>query len=186
MSYYDHFDRQTNNGRVFDTDLSKVPGFPMKHLTATEITERENWRNKMLGIYAHYVANDAPQMKVTTTELLLQQRVMVPNLSSSYVSCSRSQFKEARKGRRYPNIISEWAGFEELVNAFQPEHRDIDQDYSDIFELSTSFTDTDSSITLSDEKEEEGYMHLVLKKSLLKAGLVVKFRTVEESESRMV
>jgi hypothetical protein len=45
--------------------------------------------------------------KVTTTELLLQQRVMVPNLGSVLVS-SRPQLNEARRGRRYPQTISEW------------------------------------------------------------------------------
>jgi len=91
--YYNLFDEETNNGRVFDTNLNDLVDLPVKHLTPTEVVERTNWRNKMERIYAHYADIDSPQ--VSTTELLLQQRVMVPNLGSVSVS-SRSQLKEAR------------------------------------------------------------------------------------------
>jgi hypothetical protein len=165
MNYYDLYDHETNNGRVFDTNLNELGDLPVKHLTATEVDERNNWRNKMERIYAHYDDNDTgPAPQVTTTELLLQQRVMVPNLGSVSVS-SRSQFKEARRGRRYPQTISAWVDFKQLVEAFQPKHFDI-------FQFSMTITDPSPLMTLSDEKEEEGYMLFVLKKSLMMAGLL--------------
>jgi hypothetical protein len=105
MDYYAHFDNETNNGRVFDANLNELVDLPVKHLTAKEVEERKNWRNKMEPIYNYYDEIESPP-KVTTTELLLQQRVMVPNLGSVSVS-SRSQIKEARRGRRYPQTISE-------------------------------------------------------------------------------
>jgi hypothetical protein len=169
MNYYEHFDSETNHGRVFDTNLNEMLDLPVRHLTGTEVAERENWRNKMPGIYAHYDDLDSPQ--VSTTELLLQQRVMVPNLGSTSVS-SRSQFKEARRGRRYPPHIFEWDGFKALVDAFQPEHKVLRPKHSDIFQFSSSITN--EIMALSDEKEEEGYLLLVLKKSLMMAGLLGK------------
>lgn len=169
MSYYDYFDNESNGGRVFDADLSVLTDLPVYHLTPVEKTERETWRNKMLGIYDHYENVDPPQ--VTTTELLLQQRVMVPNLGTSSVS-SRSQFNEARRGRRYPATISEWHGFLEQVKAFRPNHKVLKPNRSDIFTF--SMIDTSPHISLSDEKEEEGYLLLVLKKSLMTAGLLGK------------
>jgi hypothetical protein len=68
--YYNLFDEETNNGRVFDTNLNDLVDLPVKHLTPTEVVERTNWRNKMERIYAHYADIDSPQ--VSTTELLLQ------------------------------------------------------------------------------------------------------------------
>jgi hypothetical protein len=166
--YYAHFDNETNNGKVFDTTLNESMDLPVQHLIAKELEERENWRNKMEPIYNHYDEIESPP-KVTTTELLLQQRVMVPNLGSVSVS-SRSQFKEARRGRRYPQTISEWSGFKQRVSAFHPEHKVLKPKYSDIFQL--SMFDTSPVNSLSDEKEEEGYMLGVLKKSLMMAGLL--------------
>jgi hypothetical protein len=121
MDCYAHFDNETNNGRVFDTKLNELVDLPVKHLTAMEVEERKNWRNKMEPIYNYYDEIESPP-KVTTTELLLQQRVMVPNLGSASVS-SRSQIKEARRGRRYPQTISEWSGFKQCVSAFHQEHK---------------------------------------------------------------
>jgi hypothetical protein len=169
MDYYAHFDNETNNGRVFDTNLNELVDLPVKHLTATEVYERKKWRNKMERIYAHYDEIESPQ--VTTTELLLQQRVMVPNLGSVSVS-SRSQLEEARRGQRYPQTISEWCGFKQHVSAFRPEHNVLRPKYSDIFQL--SMFDTSSVISISNEKEEAGYMLSVLKKSLMTAGLLGK------------
>ena len=167
MSYYDFFDDQTNNGRVFDTDLSELDELPVKHLTAAEVTERKHWREAMQRIYDHYDDMDSP--RVSTTELLLQQRVMVPNLGSMSVS-SRSQFKEARRGRRYPPTISAWDGFKQRVEAFQPQHKELRPKYSDIFQL--SMFDTSPKMMLCEEKDEEGYMLSVLRKSLMTAGLM--------------
>jgi len=49
---------------------------------------------------------------------------MVPNLGSVSVS-SCSQLKEARRGRRYPQTISKWDDFKQLVKAFEPELKDL-------------------------------------------------------------
>jgi hypothetical protein len=94
---------------------------------------------------------------------------MVPNLGTASVS-SRSQLKEARRGRRYPPKISKWDGFKQLVGAFQPEHKTLKPMYYEYFV--GSFFDTSPQFSLSDEKEEEAYMLSVLKKSLVKAGLL--------------
>ena len=83
MNYYDFFDQETNNGRVFDTDLTELEILPVKHLTASEVAERENWREKMERVYRHYDEIVSPG--VSTTEM--QQRVMVPYLGSVSV-CS--------------------------------------------------------------------------------------------------
>ena len=152
---------------MFDTDLSGLDELPVKHLTATEVTERKNWRETMQRIYDHYDEMDSP--RVSTTELLLQQRVMVPNIGSVSVS-SRSQFKEARRGRRYPPTISAWGDFKQRVEAFQPQHKDLRPKYSDIFQL--SMFDTSPKMMLCEEKDEEGYMLSVLRKSLMTAGLM--------------
>jgi hypothetical protein len=90
-NYYAFFDAETNNGKVFDTNLNELMDLPVKHLTPTEVEERNNWRNTMERIYNHYDdIDDSLKTQVSTTELLLQQRVLVPNLGSVSVS-SRSQ-----------------------------------------------------------------------------------------------
>lgn len=167
MSYYDHFDNETNGGRVFDTDLRALADLPERSLTPVEKTERENWSRKYLTILDHYDDVDPPQ--VGTTELLLQQRVMVPNLGAASVS-SRSQLKEARQGRRYPTTISEWTGFLERVTAFQPKHNVLNPKRSDIFAFSLG--QTTPPIALCNENEEQTHLLLVLKKSLMLAGLI--------------
>jgi len=166
MRYYNYFDEATNHGRVFDTDLSSIEDLPTQ-LTPVEIAERDDWRNKMPEVYAYYEDIDPPQ--VTTTELLLQQRVMVPNLGSASIS-SRSQLKESRRGRRYPETVNAWKEFHQLVEAFQPVHRALRPRVSDIFQFSSSITN--EKMSLSDEKAEENYMLLVLKKSLMMADLM--------------
>jgi hypothetical protein len=58
------------------------------------------------------------------------------------------------------------------VEAFQPKHKVLKPKYSDIFQLSMFDTNPSPIMTLSDEKEEEAYTVLVLKKSLVLAGLL--------------
>jgi len=172
MAFYEFFDNHTNRGRVFDVDLSTFDDLPVKHLTPAEIEERDSWRKTMQTIYDHYDSETSPL--VTTTDLLLQQRVMIPNLASVSVS-SRSQLKEARRGRRYAPTISEWDEFHQLAAAYAPEPKILKPKYSDIFQL--SMFDSSPLISLSDEKEEEGYMLAVLKKSLMTAGLLGEVAT---------
>ncbi|KAG7368279.1 hypothetical protein IV203_031022 [Nitzschia inconspicua] len=172
MSYYNHFDEATNQGRVFDSDLSLLQDLPAHHLTETEIAERDAWRTKMLGVYSHYEDIDPP--RVSTTECLLQQRVMVPNLASTSVS-SRSQLKESRRGRRYPDTLLAWREFQPIVEDFHPAHRALKPRQSDIFGFSSSLTN--NKMSLSDEKEEENYILMVLKKSLMMADLVGSITT---------
>ena len=168
MSYYDHFDAVTNHGRVFDTDLSVLDeDLPTTHLTQIEIEERNAWRTRLPLLQAHYEDMDPPS--VTTTEILLQQRVLTPNLASHPVS-SRSQMKETRKGRRYPATIHPWRQFPDLVRAFQPAVNPLRPRNFDIFNFSSSLTN--ERMTLSDEKEEETFLITVLKKSLMMANLV--------------
>lgn len=170
MAYYKFFDENSNGGKVFDTDLSALDELPLKYLAETERLERNNWRGTMQTIFDHYDDVVAPQ--VTTTELLLQQRVMVPNLASASVS-SRSQMKEPRSGRRYPPTICEWEGFKKLVEDHTPEHKALKPKYSDKYNiLQRSMYDSSPMISLSDEKAKEAYMLGVLKKSVMTAGLV--------------
>jgi hypothetical protein len=56
------------------------------------------------------------------------------------------------------------------MSAFRPEHKVLRPTKSEIFQLSQKVTSP--SIYLSDEKEAEGYMMLVLKTSLMTAGLL--------------
>ena len=167
MNYYDHFDAVTNHGRVFDTDLSVLEDLPTTHLTQIEVDERNVWRTRLPLIQAHYGDIDPPS--VTTTEILLQQRVMTPNLSSHTVS-SRSQMKETRKGRRYPPTIHPWRQFPKLVRAFRPAVDPLRPRNFDIFNFSSSMTN--ERMALSDEKEEEMFLITVLKKSLMMANLL--------------
>ena len=167
MAYYKFFDENSTGGKVFDTDLSALDELPLKYLAETERLERNNWRGTMQTIFDHYDDVVAPQ--VTTTELLLQQRVMVPNLASASVSL-RSQMKEPCSCRRYPPTICEWEGFKKLVEDHTPEHKALKPNYSAIFQL--SMYDSSPMISLSDEKAKEAYMLGVLKKSVMTAGLV--------------
>ena len=171
-AYYDLFDNQTNGGKVFSIDLSALDDLPVNRLTQAEVDERNNWRATMKTVFGHYFSVVSPQ--VTTTECLLQQRVMVPNLASTAVS-SRSQFKEARRGRRYPPAIFTWDGFAQSVEAFTPAPIGVQPQVSDIFRL--SMFDSSPQIDLSDEKEEEAYILGVLRKSLMTAGLIGKIAT---------
>lgn len=168
MSYYEFFDKHAGGGKgVFATDFSAFDDLPTTMLTPTEADERSAWRQTMQTIFDHY--DNLPGQKVTTTELLLQQRVMIPNLESASIS-SRSQFKAPRHGRRYPATISEWEGFRLVAEACRPEHKALKPKYYDIFQM--SMFDSSPNISLSDEKEEEGYMLGVLKKSIMTAGLL--------------
>ena len=168
--YYNYFDQVANGGRVFDTDLSVLDKLPTKHLSQIEIVERQRWRSIIPNVKNHYKQIDRPQ--VTTTELLLQQRVMVPNLESSSVS-TRSQMKESRRGRRYPTTINAWNGFRQLVEAFRPPYTVLDPEEFDIFKFSMTLTNVDS---LPDEAAEETYMLQALKSSLVNAGILGKIK----------
>jgi len=173
VSYYKYFDDQSNGGRVFTADLSTFEDLPVKHLTDAERLERVEWRNKLRNVQEHYLEIDSPQ-HVTSTEILLQQRVMIPHLGSTSVS-SRSQLRESRRGRRYPDLISAWTGFVQQVDSFKPLHKALNPKQMHIFLFSSALTDY--SISLSDEKEEETFMLQVLKKALMSTGITGEITT---------
>jgi hypothetical protein len=80
--------------------------------------------------------------------------------------------KEARRGRRrYPPTISKWDGFQQLVEAFQPEHRALDRPILFTVRFAGSYDAAAPQTPLSDEKDEEGFMRTVLSKLVL-AGLL--------------
>lgn len=171
-SYYKYFDDESNHGRVFTTDLSVAADLPAKHLSQEERSEREVWRSKLPGIQAYYLEVDPPQ--VTSTEIMLQQRVMTPHLGSTSVS-SRSQLKESRQGRRYPATIGPWVGFHQQVNGFKPRHQVLNPRQVHIFQFSSELTGP--NVSLSDEKEEENFILSILKKALVSTEITGEITT---------
>eukprot|EP00978_Attheya_sp_CCMP212_P040444 scaffold220909_cov60-Attheya_sp.AAC.2 len=168
VSYYKYFDDASNQGRVFTSDLSVFADLPVKHLTQTERLERVAWRNKLQDVQEHYLALDHGPPQVTSTDIMLQQRVMIPHLGSKSVS-SRSQLRESRAGRRYPDMISPWTGFVRQVDGFKPRHKALNPRQLHIFQFSSALTN--SMVSLSDEKEEENFMLQVLKNTLMSTGI---------------
>jgi hypothetical protein len=160
--YYGYYDKQMNNGKVFATDLNLREGVQRDRLTAAEITERTDWCAKIPLIKAHYkgTTRDASSL-----ELMLQERVMVPNLARQAVS-TRSKLKEPRDGRRYPETVSPWANFSRHVEGWVAPDLALDDDV-DIFKLSMQLTSV--KIALSDEEMEKVsgfiYCSLLPKKS---------------------
>ncbi|KAG7353400.1 hypothetical protein IV203_002755 [Nitzschia inconspicua] len=169
--FYKYFDKASNEGRVFDTDLSLLEELPVNALTEIEQLEREAWRNKQKVVQEHYLELDAP--KVTSSEMMLQQRVMTPHLKSVCVS-SRSLLKEARRGRRYPAKIEPWTFFGHHVTSFRPPHQALNEKVH-IFDASSDLTNYE--VSLSDEREEEAFILQVLRKALVKTKITGEITT---------
>jgi hypothetical protein len=145
--YYGYYDAQMNDGKVFDTDLNLLGGVQRNKLTATEIAERNSWCAKIPDKRARRASN------VSSLELMLQERVMVPNLARRAVS-TRSKFKEPRNGQRYPETVSPWVNFSQLVEGWvAPDLALDDDDDFDIFKFSLHITSV--KIALSDEEMEK-------------------------------
>ena len=54
QSYFAFFDKETNNGVVFDEDLSILPELPVDSLTNVEHTAQQNWLTVRRRIQAHF------------------------------------------------------------------------------------------------------------------------------------
>jgi hypothetical protein len=114
--YYDEFDRVTNNGRVFATDLSVVRVLPPT-LLPVEIEERNDWRTSRQALLQHYDNDIFPRRHVNSREQLLEERVAPPLLAGGRPSTrNRSQERVTRN----PSVLHVWAGFRQAVNQFQP------------------------------------------------------------------
>jgi hypothetical protein len=112
--YYDEFDRVTNNGRVFATDLSVVRVLPPT-LLPVEIEERNDWRTSRQALFTEYAL--LPLRHVMSREQLLEERVAPPLLAGGRPSTrNRSQERVTRN----PSVLHVWAGFRQAVNQFQP------------------------------------------------------------------
>ena len=87
-TYYEYFDKVTNNGRVFIDDLS-VAEVSINDLTPPE----ENSRNAYIAVHellrSEYDRHNYVHPISTTKEEVLQQRIVAPCLASTNVS-SRS------------------------------------------------------------------------------------------------
>jgi hypothetical protein len=119
--YYDEFIRKTNNGRVFELNLSSVD-VDINKLTEAETTQRQEWATTLEELDHHYldrryVGGDIEPPAITSQEMVLQQRIVAPKLGAGKVS-TRSRKAEPRKGRMYPPTIAVWNGFKERVQHF--------------------------------------------------------------------
>jgi hypothetical protein len=149
--YYGYYDAQMSDGKVFDTDLNLQENVQRNRLTAKEIEERTVWCGKIDGIKDHY-RTIRRTSSVSSLELMLQERVMVPNLACRAVS-TRSRFKEPRDGRRYPETMSCWANFAQSVEGWTAPNVALDDYYFDIFKISMLATSVKTA--LSDEEAEK-------------------------------
>lgn len=149
--YCGYYDTQMNDGKVFDTDLNLLGGVERNNLTATEIAERNSWCEKIPGIKDHYKRAKRAS-NVLSLELMLQERVMVPNLVRCAVS-TRSKYKEPRNGRRYPETVSPLVNFSQLVEGWVAPDLALDEDDFNIFKFSLHITSV--NIALSDVEMEK-------------------------------
>lgn len=165
-SYYDFFDNNTNNGVVFDQDLSALDDLPVKTLTDIEVVARERWLKLRRKIQKEYSTKQPPP--ITTTTQLLEQRILAPCLVTNAAS-SRSKPEESRKGRRYPRKISEWVDFAAKVAAFQIEEKAVN---FLIPPFVMSMVSGDHPIEFRDERQEEIFLANCLNGTLYKQGLI--------------
>jgi hypothetical protein len=117
--YYAYLDQQTNNGVVFDQDLSSLDELPVRVLTKVERKARKAWRTVRRRIEKHYELKDPPT--ISDTDNLLLQRLLAPCLVVRAASSRRSKPNEPRADRRYPVTISPWSDFARGLAAFQPD-----------------------------------------------------------------
>jgi hypothetical protein len=78
IHYYEFFDEMTNNGRVFDEDLSKKV-IKRESLTPGEQETREAYKETIESLQEYYDnCDDKDHPIATTKEEVLQQRVVAP------------------------------------------------------------------------------------------------------------
>ena len=78
-NYYEVFDRLTSDGRVFELDLVEIS--PSRtSLTEIETVSQDLWRAKLREIRAYYVRRDIVHPEVSTWAILLEQRLVPPDL----------------------------------------------------------------------------------------------------------
>ena len=168
-SYFTFFDKETNNGVVFDEDLSILPELPVDSLTNVEQTARQNWRTVRSRIEDHY---RRPRFLSDTNELL-KERLVAPSLVTHYASTrSKPATAEARAGRQYPVEIFSWGGFAQGLAEFVQPNRQLSENPDSVFASSLRNGSFDSA--KRDKREEEFFLVNLLNRSLHRHGLVGK------------
>ena len=166
--YYRFFEEHTENGIVFNEDLSNEPTLPVTNLLSKEVTARQKWaktHKKLIKEYKHKAA------KIENTDDLLLQRLAPPKLVLSNPS-SRSKPSEARSKRRYPAKIAFWADFEGGVKVHSPPKRSFVPSMPPFLRSLE-----DGGRQNGDEKEEEVFLTSALHQTLTTARLIGEFTT---------
>jgi hypothetical protein len=115
--YDDHFDREANNGRVLDTDLSIVDTvLPTSQLHPIETDARNAWNTTREALFMQY--HNLGTRYVMSREQLLEERVAPPLLVFDRPS-TRNNNSE-RRDPLNPNILHVWDDFRKAVDQFRP------------------------------------------------------------------
>jgi hypothetical protein len=113
--FYDDFDRLTDNGKVFEVDLSSNNNVDRKKLTEVEKLERNKYNTTIQKLLSMY--KNAINPICYTKEQVLQQRIVGSCLRDSMMS-SRAAVNETKAARLYPPVIHAWTDFQVEVEKF--------------------------------------------------------------------
>ena len=166
--YYKLFDERTNDGRVFDEDMS-AQNVNKTRLTSNEAKARTNYEAVIKTLRTEYKKSKYVHPIATTKEEVLQQRVVAPCLAPKNVS-SRAATNERRAGREYPKRIHAWTDFRENVENYKINEGTslLDEALNQIFLMSLNIAET----SLSDEAAEQQNLIYNLNMTLRRAGIV--------------
>jgi hypothetical protein len=178
INYYDFFDQNTNNGKVFDEDLS-AQDVSQKSLTEGEDIARSEYQTAIDILHDHYDnCDDSYHPVATTKEEVLQQRVVAPCLGQESVS-GRSATNESRSHRIYPANIHPWTDFQEQVENYKV-NGNASKKMKRIFYSSLDRAKTKSSDEADELRrlldnleltlEQGGIVHSIVKKDKLVEG----------------
>ena len=178
--FFAYFDHETNNGVVFDEDLSILEELPVDSLTIVEQTARLKWQAAQSRIHGHYWE---PRFLSDTKELL-EERLVAPTLVTHYAS-TRSKPAESRAGRKYAAEIFPWRDFAQgLAEFVQPNIPLTSDPWDRLSVFNMSLQNGKLQKAKSDEREEEIFLVDLLNDSLHTHGLVGPIRSWGPSVGR--
>ena len=168
-TYYDLFDSMTNNGRVFDEDLS-AKNVSRTSLSPSEARARNAYTAMIRLLRSKYKRQKDVHPIATTKEEVLQQRVVAPCLAAAQASCC-SATSSSRAGRIYPKRLHVWTGFREKVESYkiiEDAASSMDDTLEEIFYSSLDRATT----TCLNEADEQRMLIMNLDKTLCEAGIL--------------
>ena len=124
--FYSPINRVTNDGRVFDRDLSKSSDLA---LTDGEVRDRHKWmaqKGSFMAKFGSAIVREGLVARLGKRSIL-HARILAPILHPDPTAVSgRSAIAESRANRTYPPKLASWNQFPAIVARFQPNGNDVD------------------------------------------------------------